>query len=292
MDKHWVTGWVGAILVVGLWGVGCQSREESGAPLGRGGQDLDPTIQTASPASPDEEAIAAAAKEIASYPTLTDDNAVVFLQDWWREHKSNPRLSLQTDSGEVVIELFDDTPVHSGNLHYKAARNYYNPSEFVRIVPEFVVQGGNSEDPLAQERRWLIGKHTLPAEFAEGLFHHRGAVAMGRTYDGNPTKRSASYDFYIVVGRKVSAQELFKLEQEKGFTYSDQARQRYLDVGGAPHLDREHTVFGRVVEGMAVVDALASVPTDASDWPLRRLAFRMLLAEETESEANERDVSL
>jgi peptidyl-prolyl cis-trans isomerase B (cyclophilin B) len=217
--------------------------------------------------------------KIVALPTLTDGNCEAFLADWWNEHRQANRLRLETDSGEVIIELAEAAPLHSANLHYKTSRNYYSPSEFVRVVPEFVVQGGNSEDPLAQERRWLIGKHTLPAEFTDELFHHRGAVAMGRTYEGNPEKRSASYDFYIVVGRKVAAQELFKLEQEKGFAYPDWAKERYLTEGGAPHLDREHTVFGRVVEGMEVVDKLSRVRTDASDWPVKRLEFRMAVAE-------------
>ncbi|MGB1074552.1 MAG: peptidylprolyl isomerase [Flavobacteriales bacterium] len=227
----------------------------------------------------DEAAIREAARQIASFPTLTDDMAPEFLLDWWNQHKEQRTLKISTSYGDITLELFDDTPLHSGNLHYKTSRGYYRPSEFVRVVPNFVVQGGNSEDPLAQERRWLIGKHTLPSEFTSTHFHHRGAVAMGRTYEGNPDKRSAAYDFYIVVGRKVMPQELHNLEKEKKFTYPDWAKSAYLEEGGAPHLDFEHTVFGRVVSGMDVVDALSRVQTDASDWPLHRLDFEMATIE-------------
>jgi peptidyl-prolyl cis-trans isomerase B (cyclophilin B) len=145
----------------------------------------------------------------------------------------------------------------------------------VRVVPQFVVQGGNSEDPRAQEMRWLIGKHTLPSEFDDRYRHVRGAVAMGRTYKGNPDKRSASYDFYIVVGRKVTAVELQQIEREKGFTYTEAQKERYYAEGGTPHLDNEHTVFGRLVDGWEVLDRLSKVPTDESDWPLERLEMRV-----------------
>ena len=111
-----------------------------------------------------------------------------------REHQES-RMEVETKYGTMTLELFDDVPMHAANFRYKVERGYYRPSEFVRVVPDFVVQGGNSEDPRAQELRWLIGKHTLPSEFDDRYRHVRGAVAMGRTYKGNPDKRSASYDF-------------------------------------------------------------------------------------------------
>ena len=177
--------------------------------------------------------------------------------------------------GEIGLETFSDAPLHSANFQYKVKRGYYMPSEFVRIVPEFVVQGGNSEDTRAQEMRWLIGKHTLPAEFRSNRLHFRGALAMGRTYKGNPNKRSASYDFYLVVGRRVTRAELARVEREKGISYTEAQKERYVREGGTPHLDFEHTVFGQLVSGFEVLDLLAEVDTDASDWPLRRQEFRL-----------------
>ena len=247
-----------------IWAVGC--GETTPAPA-----EEVPSQPVA--AEVDEAAVAAKAK-ILAYPPLTDANCEAFLTEWHTEHQGS-RIEVETKYGTMTLELFDDVPLHAANFHYKVERGYYQPSEFVRVVPEFVVQGGNSEDPRAQEMRWLIGKHTLPSEFDDRYRHVRGAVAMGRTYKGNPDKRSASYDFYIVVGRKVSAVELQQIQREKGFTYAEAQKQRYYADGGTPHLDNEHTVFGRLVDGWEVLDRLSQVPTDDSDWPLQRLEMRV-----------------
>ena len=114
-------------------------------------------------------------------------------------------MALDTKHGRIVVELFDDVPVHRANFLYKVYRRYFDPSEFTRVVPDFVVQGGNSEEERPQQLRFLIGQHTLPAEFKDRHIHSRGALAMSRSYSNNPDKRSSGYDFYIVTGRKIGA---------------------------------------------------------------------------------------
>ena len=227
-----------------------------------------------------------AKKAILAFPALTDDNCEQFLLELAKEMPSS-RFELSTSKGQIVLETFGDVPLHSANFAYKVARNYYAPSEFVRIVPDFVVQGGNSEDTRAQELRWLIGKHTLPPEFKSNRLHFRGALAMGRTYEGNPGKRSASYDFYLVVGRNVTRAELSRLEREKGIAYTDAQKARYVKEGGTPHLDVEHTVFGQMVSGFDALGALAQEPTDASDWPLRRQEFRINTVSEYDAKTDD-----
>jgi len=242
--------------------------------------DVEPGADDSEVKSAEEKGIVPDSSTVASksailaYPSLTDANCESFLEEWGKEHEMS-RVEVETKFGNLTLELFPDVPIHSANFHYKIERGYYNPSEFVRVVPEFVVQGGNSEEQRAQEMRWIIGKHTLPSEFNEKYRHVRGALAMGRTYEGNPEKRSASYDFYIVVGRKVTEVELQQIEREKGIRYSSAQRARYFKEGGTPHLDEEHTVFGRLVEGFDVLDQLAGVATDESDWPLQRLELRI-----------------
>ena len=213
------------------------------------------------------------------FPTLDDENAASFLAEWGRGQTENPRgvgHQTRSDRGGTV----DDVPLHRANFLYKVYRRYFDPSEFTRVVPDFVVQGGNSEEERPQQLRFLIGQHTLAAEFKNHHIHSRGALAMSRSYSDNPDKRSSGYDFYIVTGRKIGAQELGRVQQEKGRTYTREQAEMYARQGGAPHLDGEHTVFGRVVEGMDVVDRLAATPRDGSDWPVERLEVRMNLLSE------------
>lgn len=246
------------------------SCESDGLPFASAEPDVE-----SSPITSKADSLAIEAKKaILAFPALTDNNCERFLLDWAKEMPTS-RFELSTSKGQMVLETFGDVPLHSANFAYKVARNYYAPSEFVRIVPDFVVQGGNSEDTRSQELRWLIGKHTLPSEFHSNRLHFRGALAMGRTYDGNPEKRSASYDFYLVVGRKVTRSELNRLEREKGISYTEAQKDRYVKEGGTPHLDFEHTVFGQMISGFDALGALAEEPTDASDWPLRRQEFRI-----------------
>lgn len=239
------------------------------------GSDLPVEAPRAAPAQMPAEAPAPshAPPPAPAVPVLTNANCVEVLTAYAAEHTER-HVVIDTRLGQITIELFEDVPIHRANFLYKVKAGYFDATEWVRLVPDFIVQGGNSEEPLPQQLRALLGKHTLPSEFRPHHVHHRGALAMSRSYENNPNKRSASYDFYIVVGRKITPRELYQLEQD-GVDYTDEQARIYREIGGTPHLDGEHTVFGQVVDGMDVVEALSKQPTDNVNWPLERVGIKM-----------------
>ena len=108
----------------------------------------------------------------------------------------------------------------------------------------------------------------VPAEFVDSLIHIRGAIAAARTGDGvNPERKSSGSQFYIVQGSPVDNSMLDMLEKRKGFKYTPEQRAEYLEKGGTPFLDRDYTVFGRVISGLDVIDKIARVQKDARDRP-------------------------
>lgn len=276
MKANWILGPVMGVLLLGC---GPMSSER-----GIGGKDPE-EVKVEVPQAPatnlDGEVDERIQRLVASgFPTLDEANAATFLSEWGQEQTEN-RVVMETKHGAIVVELFDDVPVHRANFLYKVHRRYFDPAEFTRVVPDFVVQGGNSEEERPQQLRFLIGQHTLPSEFQTHRLHTRGALAMSRSYHDNPDKRSSGYDFYIVTGRKIGAQELARVQHDRDWSYTKEQSKAYASLGGAPHLDGEHTVFGRVLTGMEVVDRLAATPRDASDWPVERLEVIMQWEGET-----------
>lgn len=208
------------------------------------------------------------------FPRLTESNAVEFLTQYGKDHPEN-RVKISTDFGDIIVELFDDTPLHRANFIYLVNRGYYSPTEVLRVIKGFMIQSGNSEEPEAAADRLLIGEYCIPQEMTVKHPHFRGALAMSRTYEGNPEKCSSAYDFYIVQGSKYHNVHIFQAEQEKGITYTETQKSKYKNDGGAIHLDMEHTVFGRVVSGIGVVDKIAEVEVDQSNWPIQHVGLSM-----------------
>jgi len=116
--------------------------------------------------------------------------------------------------------------------------------------------------------------YTLPAEFRlPWLYHLRGVLAAAREPDEvNPEQRSSACQFYIVYGKSFGENSLGKVRSylaEQGIEMNREMWENYLTYGGTPHLDGQYTVFGRVIDGMKVVKAIQSQPTDATDRPLQ-----------------------
>ncbi|MBO5058462.1 MAG: peptidylprolyl isomerase [Prevotella sp.] len=115
------------------------------------------------------------------------------------------RVKIQTSLGDIVVRLYDETPVHRDNFVKLAKDGYYDGTLFHRVIKDFMIQGGdpNSKGAPAGKRLGTGGPdYTLEAEIKDGLFHKRGALAAARQGDEvNPERRSSGSQFYIVWGQ-------------------------------------------------------------------------------------------
>ena len=173
--------------------------------------------------------------------------------------------TIETNLGNIQIKLYDQTPLHKENFEKLVAEQMYDSVLFHRIIPGFMIQTGNvstKPTPVAEP------KYTIPAEFVPEYFHKKGALAAARTGDAvNPEKRSSPTQFYIVQGRTYTDEELDQIESQLNIKFSEFQRGVYKTIGGTPFLDQNYTVFGEVVKGLDVVDAIAALPTGPRDVP-------------------------
>ena len=184
----------------------------------------------------------------------------------------DPRVKIETEYGDMIMELREDTPRHRENFLKLVNEGYYDGLLFHRVMKGFMIQGGDPDSKEAPPGKQLgVGGpgYTLPAEFTGGL-HVKGAVAAARLSDAaNPAKESSGSQFYIVHGSTINEQTLdANLARNRYKQYTQEERQAYLDAGaGAPFLDDEYTVFGQVVEGLDVIDKIAKESVDGLSRP-------------------------
>ena len=194
--------------------------------------------------------------------------------------KKEEVVVMETTAGTIVLKLYDQTPLHRDNFRSLVAEGAFDSLLFHRVIQDFMIQGGDPDSKYA-EPGVLLGEgdrdYTVPAEFRleDGIFHRRGVLAGAREGDDvNPEQRSSAMQFYIVWGKIFDDAGLDKvqerLDRQTGgrVKLTPEMREVYKTVGGTPHLDGQYTVFGEVVSGLDVVDAIQHVPTDENDRPL------------------------
>lgn len=179
---------------------------------------------------------------------------------------------IETDYGNMMVELYDDTPLHRDNFIKLVESGFYDGLLFHRVIEGFMVQGG---DPTSRGVQSDIALGTggpgyqIDAEFVGDLAHVKGALAAARIGGpSNPNKRSSGSQFYIVQGKPVTEAALRQIEGRHGKPYPEHVISAYLKHGGTPFLDQDYTVFGRVVEGLDVIDKIAAVSTNVQNRPL------------------------
>ncbi len=206
-------------------------------------------------------------KKKAKLVTLTDDNVVQELTKYGNANKES-LLLLKTSMGNMKIKLYENTPLHRANIIRLIKNDFYKGTVFYRVINDFMIQGGDAEGWERQSIKAKMGYYTIPAEFRAENIHKKGAVSMAREYEDNPDKRSVSFEFFIVQGTTYTEGELLGTEREYGITINPAHRDIYKKQGGCPHLNGQHTVFGQVIEGLDVIDKIASVKVDNSNWPI------------------------
>lgn len=178
------------------------------------------------------------------------------------------KMKIVTDQGTIIIKLYKNTPLNTANMIKVAKDHGYDSTLFHRIIPEFMIQGGDPDSKRATPGQMLGNgglTYTVPAEINDEYYHKRGALGVAR--DGNPTKAGSASQFYIVVGKKFTDPDLDQIAARGGRKFSAEQREVYRTVGGTPHLDGGYTVFGEVLKGMDVVEKIIVSPRDSHDRP-------------------------
>ena len=128
------------------------------------------------------------------------------------------RVKIQTMLGDIVVRLYDETPIHRDNFVKLAKEGYYDGTLFHRVIKDFMIQGGDPDSKGAPAGKMLgVGgpDYTLEAEIKDGLFHKRGALAAARQGDQvNPERRSSGSQFYIVWGRVYNEGQLRQFSKQ------------------------------------------------------------------------------
>ncbi|PKP31832.1 MAG: peptidylprolyl isomerase [Bacteroidetes bacterium HGW-Bacteroidetes-16] len=177
--------------------------------------------------------------------------------------KPETLVVIHTSMGDITAKLYNDTPQHRDNFIKLVKEGWYNGSPFHRVISQFMIQGGGNANGKTDPG------YTVPAEFLPNHFHKKGALSAARMGDQvNPKKASSGSQFYIVQGQVVPPASLQQFSARSGITYTEEQKTAYSTIGGTPHLDGGYTVFGEVVDGMEVIDKIASVKTGPGDVPV------------------------
>ncbi|AIZ42117.1 peptidylprolyl isomerase [Cellulophaga baltica] len=172
---------------------------------------------------------------------LDEENAIPFFFEYEKTLKED-KVKITTNLGSFTIELYDNVPYHKANFIYLAKKGYFDSTLFHRVVKNFIIQGGNSDNPETGKKRAEIGRYLLPPDTKKGYKHHRGTISMPSSELDNPHKLASPFEFFIVVTKP-----------------------------GSYHLDSTYTAFGKVIEGMDVVDLINSQPVEQGDWPIQNI---------------------
>ncbi len=200
---------------------------------------------------------------------------VLFAQ---KKPKKDYLVTINTSLGEMKLILHDETPLHKANFLGLIKQNFYDSLLFHRVIENFMIQGGDPNSKSAAQSI-VLGNgggnlERIPAEIVPFLFHKKGALAAAR--DNNPEKKSSACQFYITQGKVFNDSTLNIQAKRSPRQITDAQREVYKTTGGVPHLDGNYTVFGQLIKGFEVLDAIAHVPVAGqSNRPTANVMMKM-----------------
>lgn len=183
-------------------------------------------------------------------PTITTQAEVIDFFTAYGEANPETQVKITTRFGEIEVELFKDTPLHRANFIMLVKNGYFNTTQFHRVSPNFVVQGGNNDTQGTARNRASFGSYLIPNEANPNHKHTRGAFSSAKYTEQNVSNATAPFEFFIVQPER-----------------------------GAHHLDGAHTVFGHVTKGLNVVDEINKLDVDGSEWPVANVYMKIEIIE-------------
>ena len=252
-----------------------------------------------------------------------------------KKKQKNKYVMIETVYGNMIIKLYNKTPLHRDNFIKLVEQNFYDSLLFHRVIKGFMIQGGDpkSKNSLPGERLGEGGPgYKIDAEFNTKFIHKKGALAAAREGDQfNPQKKSSGSQFYIIQGTKITKDRLQIIENKineinkqdflrkyinspensdlknrldslkrthsyrelndlinkkiiklkpqidsiKRFKYTEEQKQIYSTIGGAPHLDQNYTVFGEIIDGLNIIDSIANVKVDRNKRPYNDIIMKV-----------------
>ncbi|WP_083802928.1 peptidylprolyl isomerase [Bacillus sp. SG-1] len=191
-----------------------------------------------------------------NYPQLNDE-----IQE------NEQAVKMITNMGDITIKLFpEQAPKAVENFITHSKDGYYEGVTFHRVISDFMIQGGDPDgNGTGGESIW---GEPFEDEFSKELLNIRGALSMA-----NAGANTNGSQFFIVQNSAIDP----GLEEKMAAAgFGKKAIEIYMERGGTPHLDNRHTVFGQVIEGMDVVDAIAAVETGANDKPVEDVVIEKI----------------
>ncbi len=254
---------------------GCSSGESSSSASGSTSQTSSASQEQAS-SSEQTSQEAQAELDALKEKLFTDGTSFPQLEE---PEKGEEIAVFTTNKGVIKIKLCpEEAPKAVENFKGLINEGYYDGLTFHRVINGFMIQGGDPNgDGTGGESIWG-GK--FEDEYNGDMYHFRGALAYansGMDTNGSqfyivqsPAVEDGYFDYIDQVVNQYGDSEIL-YDSTTGkivrVNYSDKAKEEYNTLGGTPHLDFGYTVFGQVIEGMEVVDAIAAVETDDSDKP-------------------------